>query len=297
MKKKILFGGLCLLLLILLGGFLVYCRKEEKQQVDENKMLREQMTDTVQSVMADGDTATAECTIGDEGESKEVPAQEESTVQEHSSIEPEAVEKELTMISFRGDSFLSDDKVQENGIGALLKKKLDYQQIDMQVRDYSMYQAGSMAQLRLAGVDETVIEGYLKRHTDNENDMDLSVFETKVRSAEDMDLERDDQEAIPVICMGYYGGWYNDPEELIKQIQDILGTYAQQEKYLVAGLYPNVDVDKELYKTKMEEAWGEHYLQLDDEIDSSPSKKAGREDIAAAVFEKLQSLGYLSTGE
>ncbi len=83
----------------------------------------------------------------------------------------------------------------------------------------------------------------------------------------------------------------------VKQIQDILGTYAQQEKYLVTGLYPNVDVDKELYKTKMEEAWGDHYLQLDDEIDHSPSNKAGREDIAAAVFEKLQDLGYLPTGE
>ena len=297
MKKKILYGGLCLLLLILLGGFLLYCRKEEKQQVDENKLLREQMADTVQSVMANGETVTADGMVSDGGEQEESQVQEESTVQEHSSIEPEAVENDLTMISFRGDAFLPDDQVQENGIGALLKKKLDDQQIDMQVRDYSMYQAGSMAQLRLAGVDETVIEGYLKRHADNEKNMDLSVFETKVRAAEDMNLEREDQEAIPVICMGYYGGWYNDPEELIKQIQDILGTYAQQEKYLVAGLYPQVDVDKELYKTKMEEAWGDHYLQLDDVIDHSPSKKAGREDIAAAVFEKLQALGYLPTGE
>lgn len=296
MKKKILYGGLCLLLLILLGGFLIYCRKEEKQQVDENKLLREQMADTVQPVMASGENVTADGMTGDDGQ-EEAPAQEESTVQEHSSIEPEAVEKELTMISFRGDSFLSDDQVQENGIGALIKKKLDDQQIDMQIRDYSMYEAGSMAQLRLAGVDEDVIEGYLKRHTDNEEEIKLSVFETKVRAAEDMDLERDDQEAIPVICMGYYGGWYNDPEELIKQIQDILGTYAQQEKYLVAGLYPKVKVDKELYKTKMEEAWGEHYLQLDDEIDNSPTKKAGREDIAAAIFKKLQDLEYLPTGE
>ena len=36
MKKKILYGGLCLLLSILLGGFLFYCRKEEKQQIDES---------------------------------------------------------------------------------------------------------------------------------------------------------------------------------------------------------------------------------------------------------------------
>ena len=297
MKKKILYGGLCLLLSILLGGFLFYCRKEEKQQIDENKQLRLQMADNVQSVMANGESVMEDGLASDVGEQEESSVQEESTVQASDSAEPEAVEHEITMISFRGDSFLQDDQVQEKGIGALVKKKLEDQQIDMQVRDYSMYQAGSMAQLRLAGVDETAIEGYLKRHTDNENNMELSVYETKVRAAEDMNLERDDQEAIPVICMGYYGGWYNDPEELIKQIQDILGTYAQQEKYLVAGLYPSVDVDKELYKTKMEEAWGDHYLQLDDEIDHSPSKNEGREDIAAAVFKKLQNLGYLPTGE
>ena len=124
MKKKILYGGLCLLLSILLGGFLFYCRKEEKQQIDENKQLRLQMADNVQSVMANGESVMEDGLASDVGEQEESSVQEESTVQASDSAEPEAVEHEITMISFRGDSFLQDDQVQEKGIGALVKKKL-----------------------------------------------------------------------------------------------------------------------------------------------------------------------------
>lgn len=296
MKKKVLYGVLCFLLFCLLGGFLVYCRNEEKQQIDANKQLRESLAGIENSV---------------EEKSEEIP---ESTAEEASNVQTEgavsetdkngdetvsaaSVEETTPLISIRGDAFQKEDKVQEAGIGAELKKLLEDKQITAEVQDYSLYQAGSMAQLRLAGVDEDKIDSYLKRHTDNEDDLQLSIYETKVRTAEDMELERDDQQGIPVICMGYYGGWYNDPEELNRQFQDILDTYAQKECYVIAGLYPDVDVDKEQYKQIMSETWGEHYIQLDESITHSPSQKTGRKEIAEAIFEKLQDLGYVKAEE
>lgn len=294
MKKNVLYVMSCLVLLVLLGAFMTFCKKEEQKQIDSNRKAWESMKDDVQSEMTDKPQNKTE-TVSD----KENTADESSSEQGEGglSAEPAEDENQVPLISLRGDAFVKDEDIEESGVGTSLKKLLEEKQITAQVNEYVMYKSGSMSHLRLAGVAEDKIEAYRKRHEENKDNIKLSIYEKKVRDAADMDLTRDDQEGIPVICMGYNGGWYNDLDELTAQIQDVLDTYSQQEKYIIVGLYPDVKVKKEDYDQKMTEAWGDHYIQVDDKITHSLSKADGSQDMAEAIFEKLQEMGYLKAGE
>ncbi|CCZ34093.1 predicted protein [Firmicutes bacterium CAG:646] len=93
--------------------------------------------------------------------------------------------------------------------------------------------------------------------------------------------------------MGYYGGWCGDPEELCDQIQHILDTYTQKDKYLILGLYPSWVQDREAYHEEMTSRWGEHYFQLDDVIRNAASSDKGRQEIAEAIYQRLTEMEYV----
>ena len=112
---------------------------------------------------------------------------------------------------------------------------------------------------------------------------------------EEKQTERDDKDAIPVICMGYFGGWYYDPYELIEQQQKILNTYDQREKFIILGMYPELAIDTDYYDAVLSEAWGAHYVSLGQLLEGAAISDEGREQIAQIVYDKLIELGYLDT--
>lgn len=294
MKKNFLYGVSCLILLILLGAFMMFCKKEEQSQVDSNRKAWEYVKNGVQSEGTE-DPANKEEKASDEDSTADGSVLEQG--EGELSAEPVEEENQVPLISLRGDAFVKEENIEESGVGACLKKLLEEKHITAQVNEYVMYKSGSMSHLRLAGVAEDKIETYRKRHEENEDNIELTIYERKVRDAADMDLIRDDQDGIPVICMGYNGGWYNDLDELTAQIQDVLDTYTQKEAYLIIGVYPNVNVTKAEYDQKMTETFGNHYLQVEDKVTHSLSEPKGSQDMAEAILEKLQEMGYLKVEE
>ena len=82
--------------------------------------------------------------------------------------------------------------------------------------------------MKRAGVDDQIIQNFISEHQKAANGAQLYVTETGIRDFTEEDLTRDDLDYIPVIFMGYYGGWNHDPAELAQQQEHILKTFSNQ---------------------------------------------------------------------
>lgn len=155
-----------------------------------------------------------------------------------------------------------------------------------------MYEAGSMSHMKLAGVALEEIDSYLEKHKELANEQTLRVTEVKIRELTEEQMVRTDQGYIPVICVGYYGGWVGDLEELCEQQQKILDSYQQKEKYLILGVKPAGFSDVSLYRDTMTSYWGEHFLWVSD-LQHSISSDKGKVETAQLVYDRLAELGYI----
>ena len=207
------------------------------------------------------------------------------------------------LISCRGDAFQEmDDADKATGYPAKLQALLEENEIEGDVADYTWDMAGSLSQVRLAGVKQSVIDDFIDAHVKKaeEDGVTLRATETQIRIDFDRkDTSRDDEEGIPVICMGFYGGFGQNLDELTEQQQLILDTYdlpetADGEKeFVIMGFYPSGWTDTAAYDKAMEEAWGDHYLGLNGELSVGAISDEGRQAIAEALFDKLKELEYI----
>lgn len=322
-----IFAGLCVVLALALAVFLFWYMRSERENVQE--IVRQTMaTETAQE--ADGGSqpaaedsgessaessgeSSAEDTAGETagdgaagqpsgeeaaGTAAADPAQDAAS-QDMSQAETDpadsgetAASTDITGISWRGDEFLSGSDIEEKGVAALLEQRLADAGYHIQVENFSLTGAGTLSQLRLAGVSERNIQWYVEDHKEKESSAQT---ETGVREFSDEELARSDQGYFPIIFMGYYGGWNSDPQELADQIQLILDTYDNPEDYLVLGLHPvSGGKNPEGYAQVMEDTWEDHYLDLPEVLgDATAASYEGQELIADAVFAKLTELGYL----
>lgn len=318
-----IFAGLCVVLALALAVFLFWYMRSERENVQE--IVRQTMaTETAQEadggsqpVAEDSGESSAESsgessaedtageTAGDgaagqpSGEEAAGTAAADPASQDTSQAEtdPEdsgeaAASTDITGISWRGDEFLSGSDIEEKGAAALLEQRLADAGYHIQVENFSLTGAGTLSQLRLAGVSERDIQWYVEDHKEKESSAQT---ETGVREFSDEELARSDQGYFPIIFMGYYGGWNSDPQELADQIQLILDTYDNPEDYLVLGLHPvSGGKNPEGYAQVMEDTWEDHYLDLPEVLgDATAASYEGQELIADAVFAKLTELGYL----
>lgn len=301
--NKIL-AGVCVVVAVALAVFLLSYRNSERERTTEivqiaalsekKSQTAEDGQQSVETGMETGETAeeAAQAEAGDtSAETAQVSSENQDTT---ISAEQEENTEALAGISWRGDEFLSGEEIDTLSAPALLEQWLQEEGYEIPVENFSLTGAGTLSQLRLAGVAEQEIEGYVEAHTE-EADGEVSQMETGIREFSEEELERSDQSYLPVIFMGYYGGWSNDPAELNEQIQLILDTYESPEEYVILGLHPvSGGVNPEGYQQVMEDTWGEHYIDLPEVLgDATAASYDGQERIADAVFEKLTELGYL----
>lgn len=276
---------LCIVLCGVLCVFLLWNRREEQEtirqlQQEMEKMNQSEETETEQRIPADQDESA-------------LKPEEENLTEREESQETSPEEEDVQGISFRGDSFISEERKEDKGYAACFKNSLSENNLTMEVNDYTMDAAGSLSQMKLAGVAWMELDAYVQHHQENAGGSQLRITETKIRELTEEELIRDDRNCIPVICMGYYGGWGDDLNELFEQQQKILDTYQQREKYLILGVCPSVYNNREEYHRVMSEKWGNHYLRLDGEIRHSLLTDDAKKEIADKVYEKMESMGYL----
>lgn len=291
-KGNVLLIFLSFLLCLGLGAFLVWNHREEQETIQKIQNEADiQQEENNQTEQVDKEEPKDEKTITGE---KTVKDEDTSATQNRETENTEENSQQISGISIRGDAFVSEDKIEKAGIGKYLSDLLAEQGSTLDVAEYTMDKAGSISQMKRAGVSQTELDAYVTRHKENSGEGNLSITEVKIRDLTEEDMARNDQNYLPVISIGYYGGWGNDLDELCEQQRKILETYGQQEKYLILGIYPNGCRDQAAYTSKMEETWGEHYLQLDGVLTNSISTAEGKKEAAQRIYDKLVELGYLA---
>ena len=259
---------LCVLLFLLLTFFLAENKRSEGvERKDLEKIAQEHRTkNTTQSVSQNGEEVT------------------ESDI------------KNVTGISCWGDEFLKRSDAVIYSYPAVLQEILEENAYDINVKSKTLGGGSTLSVMKMAGVSDDVLQDYVESHQEAVGNATPPITEVGIRDFTEEELIREDKDDIPIIFMGYYGGWNNDIEELMEQQQRVLDTFEKnKEKFLIVGMPPsNGIISQEDYDKEMKEKWGEHYMSgLEAASPNAVASYDGQKKIANMIYEKLVDLKYI----
>lgn len=223
---------------------------------------------------------------------KEIKEAEEAKKEEPETKEAE--EAKVEGIVCWGDDMVNGEASETHSYKVVLQNLLKEKGYNLPVQDKTLQGAGTLSMMTMAGVPEEEVQQFITKHQEAAAGAELAITETGIRDLTEEQKARTDLNCIPVICMGYYGGWSHDPAELAEQQQKILATFPNQDKFLIVGAIPlDGSVNEETLDQVLSEKWGEHYISAA-QVSSSPAATyEGQEAIANAVVQKLEELNYI----
>ena len=292
---------LCILLFILFGALLFWSRSSNAADAARLQELaaREDQKDQAEEQDA-SEEARPEETVEEETEENQEQA---STGQQNSENEDQesAAEETATTPTLAkgivcwGDDLINGEESATHSYRAVLQNLLNDSGYNLTVIDKTLQGAGTLSMMTMAGVPQEEVQSYITAHQEAAQGQELPVTETGIRDLTPEQTQRNDLEYVPVIFMGYYGGWNHDPAELTRQQEAILNTFPQQEQYIIAGTFPlDGSVDSATLDSVMSEKWGEHYISMASITSNPASTYEGQADLAAAILQKMKDLGYLA---
>lgn len=275
--------AICLAAALLFAGFLFWISRDNQKKVEK---IQEQVEQREQQEESSGETMTPTPEAAPEQPAADASAEQPTPT-------PDAAVVSAAGISCRGDDFMDANDSPTYAYPVILQQLLAQNGKNIPVENKGLYGAGTLSHLRYAGVSEEEIQAYIAAHTASGGE--LAVTETSARDFTPEELVRTDQSYVPVLFMGFYGGWHNDVQELIAQQEKVLATYSgNSEQYLILG-YPNTgstDGDN-AFDSTMTQRWGEHYVSLRQVMQGSIYSYEGQQEMAGIVYQKLSELGYL----
>lgn len=239
-----------------------------------------------------------ETVVSKEDETQEEPPQKEkpavATATPMPTQTPVAEKEEIKGIVCWGDDLMTADTTDKYSYMAVLQRILQEKGYDIPVINKTIQGGGTLSMMKMAGVSDSVLQGYISAHQQAANGAELSVMERGIRDLTPEQTERNDLECIPVIFMGYYGGWNHNPAELADQQEHILKTFPDQERFLVVGTRPvDGSVDAPSLDQALQQKWGEHYISLAQTTTYPASMIEAQEIMAQTIIQKMEELGYL----
>ena len=291
--RRVLKTFLMLLLCALLFGLLSYLLLDYRQEGVRERERLEKLASEQKEGKSEEDSPKEEA----EEDSKEEPSEEstEASVEEETEIVSEEPKEPAEGIACWGDELLSTQDAVTNSYTVVLQNLLTTQGYNIPVANKTLTETCSLTVMKMAGVPMTDIDAYIAKHQAAANGAQLPITEGSTRNLTAEQMTRTDQNYIPVLFMGYYGGWNYDTNELIEQQQKVLDTFGEyKDSYIIVGLAPadgRVPVDQ--YDADMKAAWGEHYISCSEVCASGALSYQGQQEIAQAVFDKMVELQYI----
>ena len=286
---------LCIVLVLILGGLVVWNRnqtREDKQRLE--KLADETRAEDREDLqkLDKKQEETAKELQQKAAQEAEVTATPAPTL---SPVPSEPVKENTAGISCWGDDLLTAEDTQQYSYMTVLQKLLQENGYNIPVVNKTLQGGGTLSMMKRAGVDDQIIQNFISEHQKAANGAQLYVTETGIRDFTEEDLTRDDLDYIPVIFMGYYGGWNHDPAELAQQQEHILKTFSNQEQFIIVGTRPlDGSVDSAALDAALSEKWKEHYISLAAVTSSPSSTYEAQAAMARAVYEKMVELNYIS---
>lgn len=288
MKRKglwnALFVVLCIVLVVALGGMLSWGIKKDSK---ERERLEKLATESVKTNKETSGTSKKE--------EKEKEAEEQEKPEETPKQPEKAPEEKTEGVVCWGDDLINGEDSATYSYKVVLQNLLTEKGYNLPVQDKTLQGAGTMSVMTMAGVPENEVQAFIDAHKAAANGGELPITETGIRDLTPEQLERTDFNCIPIISMGYYGGWNHDPQELIQQQEKVLKTFPDQEQFIIVGVRPFDDsVNSAALDTAMREKWGEHYISASEVTGVHVAASfEGQAAVAQAVLEKLETLGYI----
>ena len=198
-------------------------------------------------------------------------------------------------ISFWGDEFFTAENELQYSSRVKLEEKLKAEGYTLEYANKTLAGAGTLSVMKMAGVPQTDLDKYIEKHKASAGNATPSVTETGIRDLTAEEMDRFDKDYIPIITMGYYGGWNKDPKELAEQQQKVLDTFGgNKDKFIIVGVRPmDGSVNIPEYEKVMKETWGEHYISTIDICTVTTTTADGQAQVADALYNKLLELGYI----
>ena len=309
-KTNILLGFICILLVGLLGFLLAMNYKteqEESQRLTElagDQHIGIEDYDAVKEHAAELEKASK-----DEEESSETDNtdkkskknnQKEDTAEADDTENAEETADEETARTISGvvcwgDDLINGDASNTYSYMAVLQKLLTDNGYNLTVVNKTLQAGGTLSMMKMAGVSDETLQGYITKHQQAANGAQLNVTETGIRDLTEEETTRNDMDCIPVIFMGYYGGWNHDPAELAEQQEQILYTFQYKDDFIVVGTTPlDGSVTADALDQVLSQKWGEHYISLASVTAQPSATYEAQQAMGEAVFNKLQELGYIT---
>lgn len=288
-KTNILLGFICILLAVLLGFILVTSYKSEQK---ESRHLSE-IADDQQSGIEDYEAVKERAK-----ELEEISSEEAEDTEDIKSKNTEDTKDKTTAASgivCWGDDLINGEESNTYSYMTVLQKLLTDNGYNMTVINKTLQGGGTLSMMKMAGVSDETLQGYITRHQQAANGAQLNVTETGIRDLTEEQTTRNDMDCIPVIFMGYYGGWNHDPAELADQQEQILNTFQNKDQFIVVGTRPmDGSVTSEALDQVLSQKWGEHYISLANVTAQPSSTYEAQQAMAEAILQKLQELNYIS---
>ena len=204
--------------------------------------------------------------------------------------------EEISGIVCWGDDLINGTESDTYSYMAVLQKLLTEKgYTDLTVINKTLQGGGTLSMMKMAGVGDGILQGYITKHQQAANGGQLNVTETGIRDLTEEELTRNDLDCIPIIFMGYYGGWNHDPAELAEQQENILNTFPNKDKFIVVGTRPlDGTVTSDALDQVLSQKWGEHYISLASVTPQPSATYEAQQAMAEAILEKMEELGYLS---
>lgn len=229
--------------------------------------------------------------------SENKPEKVENSKEEDKKQEEKKEEPQMPAgISFWGDEFFTAENELQYSSRVKLEEKLKAEGYTLEYANKTLAGAGTLSVMKMAGVPQTDLDKYIEKHKASAGNATPSVTETGIRDLTAEEMDRSDKDYIPIITMGYYGGWNKDPKELVEQQQKVLDTFgANKDKFIIVGVRPmDGGVNIPEYESVMKETWGEHYISTIDICTVTTTTADGQTQVADALYEKLLELGYIA---
>lgn len=276
-KWNIIFLIFGIILMVLLVGMLYWSKKTEAA---ESQRLQEMAKKTEDSVKNNAGT--------------KIETEKQEEVKEEPESVPEKEEKNPEGIVCWGDDLINGEASAKYSYKVVLQKLLEENGYTLPVQDKTLQGAGTLSMMTMAGVPAEEVQQFVTEHKEKTAGASLAVTETGIRDLTEEQTERTDIHCIPVICMGYYGGWNHDPEELAQQQQKILDTFPDKEKFIIIGTRPmDGSVDAAALDAALKAKWGKNYISAAEVTTSPSSTYEAQAEIAQAVLDKLEELKYI----
>lgn len=309
-KTNILLGFICILLVGLLGFILAMNYKtEQKESQRLTELAGDQHIGIEDYDAVKEHAAELEKASKDEEESSETDNtdkkskknnQKEDTAEADDTENAEETADEETARTISGvvcwgDDLINGDASNTYSYMAVLQKLLTDNGYNLTVVNKTLQAGGTLSMMKMAGVSDETLQGYITKHQQAANGAQLNVTETGIRDLTEEETTRNDMDCIPVIFMGYYGGWNHDPAELAEQQEQILNTFQYKDDFIVVGTIPlDGSVTADALDQVLSQKWGEHYISLASVTVQPSATYEAQQAMGEAVFNKLQELGYIT---